>query len=151
MRIFVILLISIIHVLPAMGQYRITGRVLQCADSTGVAFAEVRLPGLDSQSTDRFGRFSFTIPENKRDLYVIKGGVDKYIDVKKGDMEMLDPPDHIIRLPYNPDIQPHFQIVMCEKGSLLFLRSERMLEHVFKKRLNAAITAKTESVSHPST
>ena len=143
MRIPTTLLILIILAPDAVSQYRIAGRVID-ADSVGIPLAEVRIPGLDSQPTDSNGYFTFLVPESKRKAYFIKGGVDLFIEVVKPGMVVLDPPGQKIRLPHDPDIQPHFIVVMCKKGSPLLVRSERMLDYILRGKIKAAIEAKEE-------
>jgi len=128
---------------PALSNYKIAGRVVN-TDSIGVAFAEVRLPGLDSRPTDEQGYFNFVVTDAKREAYFLKGGVDLFIEVNKQGLVILHPPDQKIRLPHDSNIQPLFEIVMCNKGSPLLVRNEQMLEYILRERIQAAIETKEE-------
>jgi len=127
---------------PAFGDYKIIGRVVD-ADSNAVANASVRLWGLDTKETDEFGYVHFNISNATAKQHGLKPGRDLFVNVEKEGMVTIEPPEpeQKIRLPENPDTQSHFRIVMCRKGSLACLRSERMLEYFFNKRLQAAIAA----------
>ncbi len=124
-------------------QTKIIGRVMD-ADSNAVPFAAVRLPGLDAVQTDDEGFFAFDIPERIARSHFLKGGVDLHFEVEKEGMEVLEPPNRTIRLPYNWTYQKPFEIYLASKGSLLFVRSERMLEYLLRERIEAAVEAKEE-------
>ncbi len=143
MKGFVIILIFIIFANNTFSQYNIRGRVID-SDTIGISFAEVRLPGFDSQTTDQHGYFTFQVSEEKCNAYKITGGVDLFVEVKKENMVILEPPDQKLRLAFNPDIQPHFQIILVNKGSLLLVKNEKMLDHILRQKIDAAVSAKEE-------
>jgi tetratricopeptide (TPR) repeat protein len=97
----------------------------------------VRLYGLHSQETNHDGYFAITLTGE----HGLKPGQDLHIGVDVEGMVILEPPDEVIRLPENPDTQVAYRIVLAKKRSLVLLRSERMLQFVFQKRLEAAIDA----------
>ncbi len=143
MKGFVIILTFIIFANNTFSQYNIRGRVID-SDTLGIPFAEVRLPGFDSQTTDQRGYFIFQVSEEKCNAYKITGGVDLFVEVKKENMVILEPPDQKLRLAFNPDIQPHFQIMLVNKGSLLLVKNEKMLDHILRQKIDAAVSAKEE-------
>ncbi len=138
---FKALIIIQLFALNSLAQYRITGRVID-TDSSGIPMAKVRIWGVGEQNTDDNGFFSIAVSPSKQKGYFLKGGVDLSFDVEKNDMVILEPPSHKIRLPFNPDIQPNFNIVLCRKGSSLLIRNERMLYYIFQEKIRVAMAAK---------
>ena len=142
-----VLIIALGCFTASFSQTLIRGRVVD-SDSNAVPFATVRLPGLSTTTqVNQQGYFEFHIAPKIIKDYYLKSGVDLFITVEKVSMVMLEPPDQKIRLPHNPDIQPQFRIIMVKKGSPLLVRSERMLEYVFQRRLTATIAAKDKELT----
>ncbi len=127
--------------MPLAAQVRIHGFVLD-ADSNAVAGASVRIPGLDSKLSNTDGYFEFRMAKEMAEEYFLKAGSDLFVEVQKEGMVLLEPPDGFLRLPRNADYQKPHTILLAQKGSLALLRSARMLEYVFRQRLNASIESK---------
>ncbi len=122
----------------------IRGRVLN-SDSTAIAQAEVIISGLSRTVTNNDGYFSFQLTKAAAEKYFLKSGSDWFIEVIKDDFLLMEPADGRITIKHNYDYQDPHEIYMARKGSLALLRSERVLEHVFKKRLDAAVAAKDKT------
>jgi len=122
----------------------IRGRVLN-SDSTAIAPAEVIIPGLSRTVTNNDGHFVFKLTEAAAEKHFLKSGSDWFIEVIKGDFLLMEPADGRITIKHNYDYQMPHKLYMARKGSLALLRSDRVLEHVFKKRLDAAISAKDKT------
>ncbi|MCH8875012.1 carboxypeptidase regulatory-like domain-containing protein, partial [candidate division KSB1 bacterium] len=119
----------------------IRGRVLN-SDSTAIAQAEVIISGLSRTETNNEGYFVFQLMQAAAEKHFFKSGSDWFIEVIKGDFLLMEPADGRITIKHNYDYQDPHKIYLARKGSLALLRSEGVLEHVFKKRLDAAISAK---------
>ena len=122
----------------------IRGRVLN-SDSTAIARAEVIISGLSRTVANDDGYFSFQLTQATAENIFLKSGTDWFIEVIKGDFVLMEPADGRITIKRNYDYQDPHKIYMARKGSLALLRSEGVLEHVFKKRLDAAISAKDKT------
>lgn len=130
----------------AFSQTKILGRVVD-ADSQAVAFASLRLPGLAAVQTNTEGFFEFRLNKAAAQAFYLKAGVDINIEVERAGLVMLDPADQKIRLPHNPETQPHFRIVMVKKGSPLLARSEKVLEFILRQKIQAAIEDKEKELA----